>query len=109
MPPCLSGAPVAQLDRASGFEPEGREFESLRARKLQKKFEHASAQAVPSDSSNLSGGRGRALLNAWAAAPCAGRLSCRNTRSFISDGIALLRVIKTNADKSRGEFRRPAS
>jgi hypothetical protein len=24
-------APVAQLDRASGFEPEGREFESLRA------------------------------------------------------------------------------
>src|SRR5580658_6256517 len=49
MPPCLSGAPVAQLDRASGFEPEGREFESLRARKLQKKFERASAQAVPSD------------------------------------------------------------
>jgi hypothetical protein len=27
-----SGAPVAQLDRASGYEPEGREFESLRAR-----------------------------------------------------------------------------
>jgi hypothetical protein len=27
-----SNAPVAQLDRASGFEPEGREFESLRAR-----------------------------------------------------------------------------
>ncbi len=27
-------APVAQLDRASGFEPEGREFESLRARQL---------------------------------------------------------------------------
>ena len=27
-----SYAPVAQLDRASGFEPEGREFESLRAR-----------------------------------------------------------------------------
>jgi hypothetical protein len=25
-------APVAQLDRASGFEPEGREFKSLRAR-----------------------------------------------------------------------------
>src|SRR5215469_9113910 len=25
-------APVAQLDSASGFEPEGREFESLRAR-----------------------------------------------------------------------------
>ena len=27
-----AAAPVAQLDRASGFEPEGREFESLRAR-----------------------------------------------------------------------------
>ena len=25
-------APVAQLDRASGYEPEGREFDSLRAR-----------------------------------------------------------------------------
>jgi hypothetical protein len=25
------GAPVAQLDRASGYEPEGREFESPRA------------------------------------------------------------------------------
>ena len=30
----LRVAPVAQLDRASGFEPEGREFESLRARKF---------------------------------------------------------------------------
>src|ERR1700728_4638827 len=28
----IKPAPVAQLDRASGFEPEGREFESLRAR-----------------------------------------------------------------------------
>ena len=28
----LSCAPVAQLDRASGYEPEGREFESPRAR-----------------------------------------------------------------------------
>ena len=27
-------APVAQLDRASDFESEGREFESLRARQL---------------------------------------------------------------------------
>ena len=27
-------APLAQLDRASGYEPEGREFESLRARHL---------------------------------------------------------------------------
>jgi hypothetical protein len=28
----LRCAPVAQLDRASGYEPEGREFDSLRAR-----------------------------------------------------------------------------
>ncbi len=28
----LFRAPLAQLDRASGYEPEGREFESLRAR-----------------------------------------------------------------------------
>ena len=28
----ISDAPVAQLDRASAFEAEGREFESLRAR-----------------------------------------------------------------------------
>jgi hypothetical protein len=31
----LHSAPVAQLDRASGYEPEGREFESPRARHLQ--------------------------------------------------------------------------
>ena len=30
----LNRAPVAQLDRASGYEPEGREFESPRARHL---------------------------------------------------------------------------
>src|SRR4051812_12997117 len=29
-----SRAPLAQLDRAAGFEPVGREFESLRARHL---------------------------------------------------------------------------
>ena len=27
----LTAAPVAQLDRASGYEPEGRQFESVRA------------------------------------------------------------------------------
>ena len=30
-------APVAQLDRVSGYEPEGREFESLRARQTQQR------------------------------------------------------------------------
>ena len=29
--PSANIAPLAQLDRASGYEPEGREFESLRA------------------------------------------------------------------------------
>ncbi len=29
-----SQAPVAQLDRVLGYEPSGREFESLRARQL---------------------------------------------------------------------------
>jgi hypothetical protein len=31
-------APVAQVDRAAGFEPVGREFESLRARQILKDF-----------------------------------------------------------------------
>src|SRR5579864_7482851 len=31
-------APVAQLDRASGYEPEGREFDSLRARHFNSMF-----------------------------------------------------------------------
>ena len=31
-PQLLSKAPVAQLDRVPGYEPGGREFESLRAR-----------------------------------------------------------------------------
>ena len=30
----FSYAPVAQLDRVTGFEPVGREFESLRARQI---------------------------------------------------------------------------
>jgi hypothetical protein len=30
----FASAPVAQLDRAPGYEPGGREFESLRARQL---------------------------------------------------------------------------
>jgi hypothetical protein len=33
-PANLKPAPLAQLDRASGYEPEGREFESLRAHHL---------------------------------------------------------------------------
>ena len=40
-------APVAQLDRVSGYEPEGREFESLRAR-------HATIKSHPSVAFSLS-------------------------------------------------------
>jgi hypothetical protein len=36
--PSIINAPVAQLDRVSGFEPGGREFESLRARQLSVKY-----------------------------------------------------------------------
>jgi hypothetical protein len=36
----LSYAPVAQLDRAPGYEPGGREFESLRAHHLKSKRPH---------------------------------------------------------------------
>ena len=39
--PSVILAPLAQLDRASGYEPEGREFESLRA--------HHSYQIVAAD------------------------------------------------------------
>ena len=34
MPPCQNNAPVAQLDRAPGFEPGGCRFESYRARQF---------------------------------------------------------------------------
>ncbi len=34
----LSTAPVAQLDRVHGYEPGGREFESLRARHIDKDY-----------------------------------------------------------------------
>jgi hypothetical protein len=37
-------APLAQLDRASGYEPEGREFESLRAHHLLLGFSQSTAR-----------------------------------------------------------------
>ena len=48
-------APVAQLDRASDFESEGREFESLRARHLR---QHAATRA--SCAKRIAGGVGQA-------------------------------------------------
>jgi hypothetical protein len=43
-------APVAQLDRASGYEPEGREFESLRAHHLSKDLASVDVGAIGRDS-----------------------------------------------------------
>jgi hypothetical protein len=43
-------APVAQLDRASGYEPEGREFESLRAHHI---FNHASEDEMSLTASRI--------------------------------------------------------
>src|SRR5229473_5650122 len=40
-------APVAQLDRASGYEPEGREFESLRAHHFFRPSAEARRSRVP--------------------------------------------------------------
>ena len=44
--PIARPAPLAQLDRASGYEPEGREFESLRAH-------HLSSQKTSQSKGNL--------------------------------------------------------
>ena len=53
-------APLAQLDRASGYEPEGREFESLRARhsssscsNLLEHFDHLFNQCYVADGTQL--------------------------------------------------------
>ena len=46
----LCRAPVAQLDRASGYEPEGREFDSLRARHI---FQSLAATSDLSNSQNV--------------------------------------------------------
>ena len=43
---CWEKAPLAQLDRASGYEPEGREFESLRARHISNKSGHPVSDAL---------------------------------------------------------------
>ena len=39
----INHAPVAQLDRVTGFEPVGREFESLRACQFKLKTSHVDA------------------------------------------------------------------
>jgi hypothetical protein len=47
LPSHADGAPVAQLDRASGYEPEGREFESPRAHHLLPCFSSIFSVAKP--------------------------------------------------------------
>ena len=42
----LTYAPVAQLDRVPGYEPGGREFESLRARHLSNTYDTSDATSV---------------------------------------------------------------
>ncbi len=49
-------APVAQLDRVPGYEPGGREFESLRAHQVEEK-----ADALPHDK------RAKATITCWSA------------------------------------------
>ncbi len=44
----LFTAPVAQLDRAFGFEPKGREFESLRAHHFTANLSQPKEELVPS-------------------------------------------------------------
>jgi hypothetical protein len=43
----LRNAPLAQLDRASGYEPEGREFESLRAHHLLNSLRESKRERLP--------------------------------------------------------------
>jgi hypothetical protein len=50
-------APVAQLDRASGYEPEGREFESPRAHHL-----FLLSHSLTDDRFLLNFGRGRNVM-----------------------------------------------
>src|SRR5713226_9461973 len=47
-------APLAQLDRASGYEPEGREFESLRARQFFGRFSSITSSRTLHDVLNSS-------------------------------------------------------
>src|SRR5687767_15786278 len=61
----ISRAPVAQLDRVSGYEPEGREFESLRARQSAHVGSHD-----PCDTSARVFARSRSYGVCPASAPC---------------------------------------
>jgi hypothetical protein len=64
--PPIKPAPLAQLDRASGYEPEGREFESLRAHHLSVQF---SVVVDPSQTPlRISAGDSRSPLRVFAHA-----------------------------------------
>ena len=53
MPPSNFAAPVAQLDRAPGFEPGGRRFESVRARQLIKNLAYVEQAQCTEGSENV--------------------------------------------------------
>ena len=65
-------APVAQLDRASGYEPEGREFESPRARHPFNHLQTVSLRKFTACSGNCSG---------WPSFPCIPRSPSSPVRS----------------------------
>jgi hypothetical protein len=75
---CLfSGAPVAQLDRASGFEPEGREFESLRARQeINKLWLYPNRTSINGDQTVTKLTAYCAVNRIFAAAICLGAEAC---------------------------------
>ena len=88
--PSSSHAPVAQLDRVPGYEPGGREFESLRARHIQVRRSAPSPvnrpfYCQPVAVRTISAGRNRLELKVSPAASAAARLirSCMRFLLFM--------------------------
>ena len=57
-------APVAQLDRASGYEPEGRQFESVRAHHINQELAESLSLKLRTVSANVGGQLG-GLWTVW--------------------------------------------
>ena len=95
-------APVAQLDRASGFEPEGREFESLRARHFPPiRFISKDVIAARDSSDRLTGS-----MRHWHPEHDLGLLVAQAVCSSVTD-IAALKVsvnLDTNATKYQENY-----
>src|SRR6476659_5726790 len=67
-----ASAPVAQLDRAPGYELGGRRFESFRARQTKKPANHSPAFLFPDDL--------RAAWSSTSRSECPGRKPSRSAR-----------------------------